>query len=124
VKLLVDEYGCDFMEKDKEHGVTPLHLAASGGHKDILRFYASKGANAVSVKDIHGRTPLHYACQDGHLGVVRVLVKELQCDANEKDKKGVTPLQLAVINGNTEIAKWIREGTQTTAVSIFMVFTM
>jgi hypothetical protein len=41
-------------------GLTPLHVAAIEGHKEILKLLIAKGAD-VDAKDKRGRTPLVYA---------------------------------------------------------------
>jgi len=41
-------------------GLTPLHVAAIEGHKEILKLLIAKGAD-VNAKDKRGRTPLVYA---------------------------------------------------------------
>ena len=99
----MNEHSCEMTIKDSGHGVTPLHLAASAGHTEILRLYASKDGSLLEVKDKHGRTPLHYACQDGHVEVAKFL-KEQGCNPEHKDKKGITPKTLAMINGHTNVA--------------------
>ena len=43
-----------------EQGLTPLHVAAIEGHKEILKLLIAKGAE-VNAKDKRGRTPLVYA---------------------------------------------------------------
>ena len=51
--------GADVNEKDK-HGLTPLHLAAANGHKELAELLIEKGAD-VNAKDEDGWTPLDYA---------------------------------------------------------------
>jgi len=41
-------------------GLTPLHVAAIEGHKEILKLLIAKGAD-VNARDWRGRTPLVYA---------------------------------------------------------------
>jgi ankyrin repeat protein len=48
-----------------EGGVTPLHLAAEGGHDRAARRLISAGAQ-VNARDDRGRTPLHAAVVAGH----------------------------------------------------------
>ena len=115
IKLLVDDYLCSFTHKDGGHGVTPLHLAASAGHTEILSFFASKDESSLEVKDKHGRTPLHYACQDGHKNVVKLL-KEHGCNFDHKDKKGITPKTLAMLSGHNDIIKMLGGGPSTESI--------
>jgi hypothetical protein len=52
--------GQDLEERDNE-GQTALQWAASGGHKDVVAFLLSKGAQARS-RDNSGLTPFMSAC--------------------------------------------------------------
>jgi hypothetical protein len=54
-------------------GETPLHLAASGGHVEILELLLDEGAH-VDAQDIDGETPLHYAVMAGQVEAVAVLL--------------------------------------------------
>ncbi|MEO0536744.1 MAG: glutaminase A [Cyanobacteria bacterium P01_A01_bin.123] len=51
---------------------TPLHLAAAGGHKNVVQFLLEHGANA-NVTDRWGCTPLNDAEQQGHKAVAAIL---------------------------------------------------
>jgi len=53
-------------------GIRPLHLAAEGGHLDLVSFLVQRGASSSdpSFDDV---TPLHIACQRGHLSVVSIV---------------------------------------------------
>jgi prepilin-type N-terminal cleavage/methylation domain-containing protein len=92
-------------------GRTPLHYAASHGHKDVAELLIEKGAE-VDAKDIRLETPLHYAvCSSydvakshcGQIDVVRLLVAN-GADPNAKDKEGRTPLSYAEDAGYGDIA--------------------
>ena len=84
---------------------TPLIIASSEGHLDIVRKLISAGAN-VDAKDAcpeMRRTPLHYACSLGHRSVALVLLDN-GCRPNERDHNLKTPLMLALIFGYEDIA--------------------
>ena len=51
----------DVNAKDEE-GLTPLHLAASWGHKEVAELLIANGAD-VNAKDNQGRTPLDVAIE-------------------------------------------------------------
>ncbi|NXF40139.1 ILK kinase, partial [Nyctibius bracteatus] len=72
---------------------TPLHLAASHGHRDIVQKLIQFKADINAVNE-HGNTPLHYACFWGHDQVAEDLVGSgaLVSIAN---KYGETPLDKA-----------------------------
>jgi len=85
---------------DKEHR-TPLHLAAYGGHENILRHlldfrkHDTKEVVDIDVKDDNGCSPLMLASKRGHKGVVELL---LQRGANlySTDRSNHTALYHAV----------------------------
>ncbi|KAF1410874.1 Integrin-linked protein kinase, partial [Eudyptes chrysocome] len=72
---------------------TPLHLAASHGHRDIVQKLIQFKADINAVNE-HGNTPLHYACFWGHDQVAEDLVGNgaLVSIAN---KYGETPIDKA-----------------------------
>ncbi|NXF88499.1 ILK kinase, partial [Eubucco bourcierii] len=72
---------------------TPLHLAASHGHRDIVQKLLQFKADINAVNE-HGNTALHYACFWGHQQVAEDLVGSgaLVSVAN---KYGETPLDKA-----------------------------
>lgn len=51
--------GVDLNQQDSK-GKTPLHVAGSFGHIELVRILLSKGASKAA-KDDHGKTPLEYA---------------------------------------------------------------
>lgn len=54
--------------------VTPLHIAASGGHVAALGRLLELG-HAVGARDAKGRTPLHHAAKHGRVAAVQALVR-------------------------------------------------
>jgi ankyrin repeat protein len=84
--------GADVNAKDEE-GLTPLHLAASWGHKEVAELLIGKCAD-VNAKDIDGWTPLHDAAATGHKEITELLIAE-GADVNETDGSGETPLDYA-----------------------------
>ncbi|PYH28881.1 ankyrin repeat domain-containing protein, partial [Aspergillus neoniger CBS 115656] len=55
-------------------GDQPIHLAAAGGHLQIVIRLVEMGADP-NTSNRKGFTPLHLAAQAGHLEVVRELVR-------------------------------------------------
>ena len=87
-----------------------LHLAAHGGHKEVVEFLLAEGSN-VNSKSRHGKTPLHSAAMKGHLGVVEILVRNgadleviLSTFASRK-----TPLDCAVKAGHKKIVEFLKK---------------
>lgn len=64
--------GVDVHAKDNVGG-TPLHWAASYGHKDVAELLINKGAD-VNAKDDLGGTPLHFATSNGYKDVAELLI--------------------------------------------------
>ncbi|XP_073525972.1 LOW QUALITY PROTEIN: uncharacterized protein [Phyllobates terribilis] len=60
-------------KKPDYDGRTPLHMAASKGHKEIALFLLQQGA-PVNILDNFGRTPLLEAIKKGHDEVASLLV--------------------------------------------------
>ena len=115
------------MNGKDEEGLTPLHRAARGGHRDTIDLLVAKGAE-VNAKNTAGLTPLELADEKAaellrrHGGKSAVKLGALSDDAangniesvkqhlaggadvNGKDDLGRTPLYRAAYNGHTEIA--------------------
>lgn len=75
-------------------GATPLHLAAAGGHNDVMKLLLEHGANVNSIaKDKNRGTPLHWAVGGRRLGPAKILV-EAGANINAENGNGNTPLDL------------------------------
>lgn len=72
VGLLLDA-GADPGRPEAAFGMTPLHLAALLGYRDVAEKLLSGGAD-VNARDREGRTPLDVALRYGHRGMVEALV--------------------------------------------------
>ena len=68
------EGGAD-VNKRTQYGTTPLHIAATGGFKNITKLLIDKGAD-VNAKTGGGQTPLNYAVQGGHRDIAELLLIE------------------------------------------------
>ncbi|GLG94494.1 Ankyrin repeat and KH domain-containing protein mask [Gryllus bimaculatus] len=77
-------------------GRNALHLAAAGGHADVVAALLLAGCD-VNVTDGAGCTALQHAAADGHLEVVRQLIQH-GADVNHQDS----------VHGNTALheASW------------------
>ncbi|KAK9682313.1 hypothetical protein RND81_10G064600 [Saponaria officinalis] len=92
--------GADPKKPDYD-GRSPLHLAASKGHEDIVQFLIQEGAD-VNVIDNFGTTPLLEAVKNGHDKVADLLRKE-GATLDIKDVGSV--LCTAVARGDIEFLK-------------------
>ncbi|CAF3488621.1 unnamed protein product [Fusarium graminearum] len=54
-------------------GDTPLHLAALGGHPQIINYLIDQGQEVDVLNSFRG-TPLHYAAANGHLNATEALL--------------------------------------------------
>lgn len=73
-------------------GATPLLLAVVGGHLQMVKYLASKGAS-VDASDLKGYTALHYAALKGRVSIFRWL-SEAGADTGVRNSKGQTPRDL------------------------------
>ena len=88
-------------------GLTPLHLAASYCHTNIIILLLNQGANVnATAKD--GATPLHIAAQEGCAEAVNVLLLK-GASVNARDSQGRTPLKRAELWHQDAIVVILRE---------------
>ncbi|KAL6064588.1 Serine/threonine-protein phosphatase 6 regulatory ankyrin repeat subunit C [Balamuthia mandrillaris] len=96
----------DLWKRRDLEGRLPIHMAAAGGHSDIIDILINNSNNNGEEEflDDKGWSPLHYAALGGHQQCTDHLItlmhdaKQPQQTSVEKmDKEGKTPLMLAVI---------------------------
>lgn len=99
------------------HGITPLHLAASEGRKDIAELLISKGSS-ISDRTRSGNTPLHFAAAEGRMEVAELLIAQ-GAEINVKNKYGIAPLHIANRRGHKELASLlITKGADVSAIKL------
>ncbi|KAK3256270.1 hypothetical protein CYMTET_34586, partial [Cymbomonas tetramitiformis] len=74
LKLLVQTANLDVNVADYE-GRTSLHICASNGHRELVRFLVEHGAD-VHALDLHRHTPLRNALQNSHFDTILILMRE------------------------------------------------
>lgn len=84
-------------------GVTPLFLAAVGGHKAVVELLLANKAE-VDAKHSTGLTPLHIAADRGHRDVAELLLAN-GADVNARDNYGLTPLHFAAAGGYKDVVE-------------------
>ena len=84
-------YNPDLVFSRKSDGSTPLHWAATGGHKDVVMFLLVNGAE-VNARSDNGDTALHNARD--HEQVAELLLAH-GAEVDAKNNKGKTPFHLA-----------------------------
>ena len=93
-----------------ENGKTPLFLAASAGHLNVVKFLAEE-IDEEEVKPTKGEsmTPLHIACFNNHLKIARILYSKFGFSVDRYDSHGYLPLHYACIGGHRDVVLWIRD---------------
>ena len=91
-------------------GLSPLHYAALGGHREVAKLLLQEGAE-INTFNAQGLTPLFLASRDGHEGIVELLSSQQETNLESGDKEAHTPLCISVANGHLQIfARLLRRG--------------
>jgi len=85
--------------------VTPLHVAVSGGHCDILSLLIEHGAD-MNGRGNAGDTPLHRASRMGRLEAGQVLLNR-GADIDAKNNSDLTALIYATTGGHVAFARML-----------------
>ena len=85
-----------------DSGDTPLTLAASIKHDNVVHALLSDSQCLVDAKDQDGYTALHYSCRYGHVDIVKTLVNH-KANVNARTGSGDTPLTLAAMNKHDNV---------------------
>ncbi|KAK2175663.1 hypothetical protein NP493_714g01011 [Ridgeia piscesae] len=96
------QYDINYANK---HGETALHVAASVGHVDIVRYLWSKDID-IKATDKNGDDALYTAARQGHVDIVQFL-KEQGAEINNQNKSGETALHVAARYGHTNIIEFL-----------------
>jgi ankyrin repeat protein len=83
-------------------GMRAVHAASIKGHKDVVAFLGSRGAD-VNAVDNYQQTPLHIAAKYGKASVCTTLLA-LGGDPAAKNSRGGTALDYARSSNHTECA--------------------
>ena len=86
-------------------GAMILHLAACGGHPEVIRRLIDQHGLDKEAKDNNGATLLHYAAFGGHPNVIWLLINEYELDKNAKTNDGYTALHSAAFGGQPEVIR-------------------
>lgn len=96
----------DSLNRPDDHGLTPLHLAASQCQTKVLVLLLKRNA-AIEARGPQGARPLHLGAQEGCTNAVAVLLKR-GAAVNARDDEGRTPLKRAELWGQEGIAALLR----------------
>ncbi|XP_046578798.1 ankyrin repeat and KH domain-containing protein 1-like [Haliotis rubra] len=91
-----------YIDERGESQRTPLMVSAYNGHKELLDWLESKGAD-VALTDDDDNNVLHVACLGGHVDIVRRVLKLGKVDINSLGQCSRTPLMMAARMGDKEI---------------------
>ena len=98
LQLLI-QHGADVHKKCTRTGVTAAHIAALGGHKQVLLTLLEAGCR--EDVDVSGKTPLMYAAAKGHTANLELLI-ERGADVGIVASNGQTAAQVAAQGGHLE----------------------
>jgi len=94
--------------KDPMDAAGPLHLAAAGGHFEIVQYFVEQLNADINQLTNDGATPLCLAVSDGMLEITRYFV-QLGADPQHTLSDGATPLILACIQGHMDLVRFLVE---------------
>ncbi|XP_048254634.1 palmitoyltransferase AKR1-like [Haliotis rufescens] len=97
------------------HGMTPLHLAAREGYREVFDLVLDKGGDA-SLVDINGDNILHVACLGGHVEMVKYILSQNISDINSRGMYERTPLMGAATFGHREVFELVVDKGGTTSL--------
>ncbi|KPP73849.1 serine/threonine-protein phosphatase 6 regulatory ankyrin repeat subunit A-like, partial [Scleropages formosus] len=86
----------------KAKGSSPLHLAAAGGHKEVVKILLEAGASTTE-EDLDGMTAIHLAAKNGHTHLLEVLKGRISFKISSA-KTGLTALHIAASFGQEDFA--------------------
>ncbi len=85
-------------------GFTPLILAATAGHADVVEILLDHGAEIEAQSERTKDTPLSLACSGGRYEVVELLLAR-GANKEHRNVSDYTPLSLAASGGYVNIIK-------------------
>lgn len=93
-----------------EDGMTPLHVAVMGGHKELMKFLIQEGAN-IDALDKEGRTPLLNAIMFKKSELAHMLI-EKGADVRIRCKEGANAIIYALFFGPEDLIEPILDNGQ------------
>ncbi|KAI7798397.1 transient receptor potential cation channel [Triplophysa rosa] len=102
-ELLMFNQGRLITLNHKANGLCPLHLAAAGGHTEVVKVLLDAGAS-VTEEDTEGMTAVHLAAKNGHTHILEVLKSSVSLKI-QSSKTGLTPLHVAACFGQLDFVR-------------------
>ncbi|XP_045156397.2 death-associated protein kinase 1-like isoform X1 [Mercenaria mercenaria] len=87
------------------HGETAVHMAASGGHTEVIKFLNSKGVD-IGALDKQGDSAVYWAARQGHVEVIKYLLDE-GVALNSQNKSGETAAHVAARYGHMQVIDYL-----------------
>ncbi|XP_016365820.1 serine/threonine-protein phosphatase 6 regulatory ankyrin repeat subunit C-like [Sinocyclocheilus rhinocerous] len=104
-ELLLFNQGGPVTLNNKANGLCPLHLAAAGGHTEVVKVLLDAGAS-VTEEDAEGMTAIHLAAKNGHTHILEVLKGSVSLKI-QSSKTGLTALHVAACFGQVDFVREI-----------------
>lgn len=79
------------------NGYTPIHAAASYGHKELLEKLVTQYNGDINIKDSDGDTPLHHV-EDYE--TCKFVIESLKGDYQIRNNDGLMPIEVLLQNGD------------------------
>ncbi|XP_028096868.1 ankyrin-3-like [Camellia sinensis] len=95
----------EFSQELNEDGLSPLHIASTNGHVEIVKELLKADHKLCLVKGRERRIPLHYATIKGRVDVIRELILASTDSVVDVAARGEKVLHLAVKNNQFEAFK-------------------
>lgn len=73
--LLIEQGNANVNAHNNNSGLTPLHVAATNGHNDVIETLIKHGANMNIQDSYYQETPLHLATARGNMITAELLIK-------------------------------------------------
>lgn len=90
-----------------EKGRTPLHCAASIGHREGALYLLGKYALGGLERDKNGFLPIHMASLKGHIDVIRELLRCCPYPRELLNSNDQNILHIAAIHGKYDVVRYI-----------------